>query len=45
MPLISYKNEFVGSPSVYFSCELVTQCDNYAMMRGRRRRIQEKLGI
>lgn len=45
--LISYENESVGSPSVYFNCQLVTEYDSDAMMRGRKSagRIQEKLGV
>lgn len=33
MPLIFYKNEFVGIPSVDFNCQLVIECDSGTMMR------------
>lgn len=41
MPLISYKNESVGSPGVYFNCELVTKCDKDAKM-GEEKRVKGK---
>lgn len=41
MPLISYKNESVGSLGVYFNCELVTKCDKDAKM-GEEKRVKGK---
>lgn len=43
MPLISYKNKFVGIPSVYFNCQLVTECDSDTMMRKRKRENSGKI--